>query len=157
MQMAHHPLQAIGQAVGAAGGDPRPVQLSSTFQGANDGPAKVAAKLTGVQGPGKRADDGPYFTNNEAIPFPDPAHSKTAGGLPLASDTFLFQKQQHFNRSKLLERMVHPCTCSSPSHVILANSSGGSGAFGHFEVTKDVSDLTKVRSPDGGEDGKLTL
>jgi catalase len=135
MQMAHHPLQAIGQAVGAAGGDPRPVQLSSTFQGANDGPAKVAAKLTGVQGPGKRADDGPYFTNNEAIPFPDPAHSKTAGGLPLASDTFLFQKQQHFNRSKLLERMVHPC---------------GSGAFGHFEVTKDVSDLTKahfLRSP----------
>ncbi|KAL2796187.1 catalase [Aspergillus keveii] len=130
-----HPLQAIGQAVGAAGGDPRPMQLASLFQGANDGPAKVAAKLTGVQGPGKRADDGPYFTNNEAIPFPDPAHSKTAGGLPLASDTFLFQKQQHFNRSKNLERMVHPC---------------GSGAFGHFEVTKDVSSLTKahfLRSP----------
>ncbi|KAL4905442.1 hypothetical protein BDW74DRAFT_185008 [Aspergillus multicolor] len=133
--MATHPLQAIGQAVGAVGGDPRPVQLSSTFQGANDGPAKTAAKLTGVQGPGKRADDGPYFTNNEAIPFPDPAHSKTAGGLPLISDTFLLQKQQHFNRSKNLERMVHPC---------------GSGAFGHFEVTKDVSDLTKahfLRSP----------
>lgn len=104
-----HPLQSIGQAVGAAGGDPRPVQLSSTFQGANDGPARTAAKLTGVQGPGKRADDAPYFTNNEAIPFPDPAHSKTAGGLPLVSDTFLLQKQQHFNRSKNLERMVHPC------------------------------------------------
>ncbi|KAG2414122.1 hypothetical protein HFD88_003313 [Aspergillus terreus] len=133
--MATHPLQAIGQAVGAAGGDPRPVQLSSLFQGANDGPAKTAALLTGVRGPGKRADDGPYFTNNEAIPFPDPAHSKTAGGLPLASDAFLFQKQQHFNRSKLLERMVHPC---------------GSGAFGSFEVTGDVSDLTKahfLRSP----------
>ncbi|KAL4813893.1 catalase-like domain-containing protein [Aspergillus spinulosporus] len=83
---------------------PRAFKLSSTFQGANDGPARVAAKLTG------------------AIPFPDPAHSKTAGGLPLASDTFLFQKQQHFTR----------------------------GAFGHFEVTKDVSDLTKahlLRSP----------
>ncbi|EYE96336.1 catalase [Aspergillus ruber CBS 135680] len=133
--MATHPLQAISQAVGTTGGDPRPVQLSSLFQGANDGPAKAAAKLTGVQGPGKRTDDGPYFTNNEAIPFPDPAHSKTAGGLPLASDAFLFQKQQHFNRSKLLERMVHPC---------------GSGAFGHFEVTKDVSNLTKahfLRSP----------
>ena len=107
--MASHPLQAIGEAVGAAGADPRPMQLSSLFQGANDGPAKTAAKLTGVQAAGKRADDGPYFTNNEAIPFPDPAHSKTAGGIPVASDTFLFQKQQHFNRSKPLERMVHPC------------------------------------------------
>ncbi|KAH1700944.1 hypothetical protein KXV55_007413 [Aspergillus fumigatus] len=127
--MASHPLQAIGEAVGAAGADPRPMQLSSLFQGANDGPAKTAAKLTGVQAAGKRADDGPYFTNNEAIPFPDPAHSKTAGGIPVASDTFLFQKQQHFNRSKPLERMVHPC---------------GSGAFGYFETTKDVSSLTKV-------------
>ncbi|KAH3312813.1 hypothetical protein KXW17_006148 [Aspergillus fumigatus] len=127
--MASHPLQAIGEAVGAAGADPRPMQLSSFFQGANDGPAKTAAKLTGVQAAGKRADDGPYFTNNEAIPFPDPAHSKTAGGIPVASDTFLFQKQQHFNRSKPLERMVHPC---------------GSGAFGYFETTKDVSSLTKA-------------
>lgn len=117
--MATHPLQAIGQAVGATGGDPRPVQLSSLFQGANDGPAKTAAKLTGVQGPGKRADDGPYFTNNEAVPFPDPAHSKTAGGLPLASDAFLFQKQQHFNRSKLLERMVHPCSLPRfPAYIV---------------------------------------
>jgi len=56
-----------------------------------------------------REDNAPYFTNNEGIPWPDPAHSKTVGGLPLASDVFLFQKQQAFNRHKLLERMVHPC------------------------------------------------
>lgn len=55
------------------------------------------------------------------------AHSKTVGGIPVASDVFLFQKQQHFNRSKQLERMVHPC---------------GSGAFGYFECTKDVTSLT---------------
>jgi catalase len=55
------------------------------------------------------------------------AHSKTVGGLPLASDVFLFQKQQTFNRSKNLERMVHPC---------------GSGAFGYFECTKKVDSLT---------------
>jgi catalase len=112
--MATHPLQAIGEAIGAAGADPRVVQRSSLFQGANDGPAKTAAKITGVQGIAKRADDGPYFTNNEGIPFPDPSHSKTAGGLPLVSDAFLLQKQQHFNRSKNLERMVHPCKCRSP-------------------------------------------
>ncbi|PYH33878.1 catalase [Aspergillus neoniger CBS 115656] len=127
--MAAHPLQALGEAVGAAGADPRIKQLNSLFQGANDGPARTAAKLTGVQQAGKRQDDGPYFTNNEGIPFPDPAHSKTAGGLPLVSDTFLLQKQQHFNRSKNLERMVHPC---------------GSGAFGYFETTRDVSNLTKA-------------
>lgn len=111
LNMANHPLQAAAEAVGKAGGDPRPMQLSSLFQGANDGPARIASKITGVDQGGKRADDGPYFTNNEGIPFPDPAHSKTVGGLPLASDTFLFQKQQHFNRSKNLERMVHPCLC----------------------------------------------
>ncbi|KAL1957204.1 hypothetical protein VTO42DRAFT_6238 [Malbranchea cinnamomea] len=124
-----HPIQAIGQVVGAAGADPRAPQLSSLFQGANDGPAKVAVKLTGVQQGGKRADDAPYFTNNEAIPFPDPAHSKNAGGVPLLSDVFLLQKQQHFNRSKTLERMVHP---------------SGSGAFGYFETTKDMSGLCKA-------------
>jgi catalase len=45
------------------------------------------------------------------------------------SDVFLMQKQQTFNRSKNLERMVHPC---------------GSGAFGYFETTADVSDMTKA-------------
>jgi len=128
--MAAHPLQAVQEAAGKAGADPRMMQRSSLFGGANDGPAAVAAKITGVQGAGKRVDDGPYFTNYDGIPFPDPAHSKTVGGIPVISDIHLLQKQQTFNRSKNLERMVHPC---------------GSGAFGHFEVTKDVSSLTKVR------------
>ncbi|KAJ9605073.1 hypothetical protein H2200_010463 [Cladophialophora chaetospira] len=127
--MAAHPVQAIGKAVGAMGGDPRALQRSTLFQGANEGPAAVAAKLTGVSEAGKRADDGPYFTNNEGIPWPDASHSKTVGGIPVASDTFLFQKQQTFNRSKILERMVHP---------------SGSGAFGYFETTKDMSHLTKA-------------
>ena len=109
MNMAAHPLQTAGQAIGKAGGDPRPLQLSSLFQNANDGPARIASKITGVDQGGKREDDGPYFTNNEGHPFPDPSHSKTVGGLPLISDTFLLQKQQTFNRSKNLERMVHPC------------------------------------------------
>lgn len=107
--MAAHPVQALGEAIGSVGVDPRAYQLSSLFQGANDGPAKTAAKITGVRGPGKRVDDSNYFTSNEGIPFPDGAHSKTIGGMPVASDIHLFQKQQHFNRSKNLERMVHPC------------------------------------------------
>ncbi|RYP67681.1 hypothetical protein DL769_005695 [Monosporascus sp. CRB-8-3] len=124
-----HPLRATAAAIGmAAQGEGRAPRMSH-MQGANEGPADVIAKVSGAVEGGKREDDGPYFTNNEGIPFPDPAHSKTVGGLPLASDVFLFQKQQHFNRSKLLERMVHPC---------------GSGAFGYFECTQDVTALTKA-------------
>ncbi|KAJ5818019.1 hypothetical protein N7474_003610 [Penicillium riverlandense] len=67
--MSPHPLQALGEAAGSIGIDPRATQLSSLFQGANDGPARTAAKLTGVQVPGKRMDDGPYFTSNE-VNFP---------------------------------------------------------------------------------------
>ena len=66
-----HPLQATASAIGAAGGDPRP-NRSSLFMGANDGPAEIAAKITGVNLGGKREDDSAYFTNNEAIPWPDP-------------------------------------------------------------------------------------
>jgi len=124
-----HPVEAAQSALGSAGADPRVMQRSSTFMYHNEGPAEVAAKITGVTEGGKRRDDAPYFTNNEAIPFPDPAHSKNVGGLPLVSDTFLLQKQQTFNRSKTLERMVHPC---------------GSGAFGYFECTNDMSEFTKA-------------
>lgn len=105
-----HPIQAIQELAGAAGADPRPMQRATLFQGLNDGPASIAAKITGVSNAGKKQDDGPYHTNNDGIPWPAPDHSKTIGGIPVASDIFLFQKQQAFNRHKLLERMVHPCT-----------------------------------------------
>lgn len=66
---------------------------------------------SGLVSGGMREDNAPYFTNQDGHPFPDHSHSKTVGGIPVASDTFLFQKQQAFNRHKLLERMVHPCEC----------------------------------------------
>ena len=96
---------------------------------ANEGPAAIISKVAGVTGPGKRVDDAPYFTNNEGNPWPSGVHSKNVGGVPLVSDTFLLQKQQTFNRSKTLERMVHP---------------SGSGAFGYFECTRDMSEFTKA-------------
>lgn len=66
-----HPLQATASAIGAAGGDPRP-NRSSLFMGANEGPADIAAKISGVNLGGKREDDSAHFTNNEGIPWPDP-------------------------------------------------------------------------------------
>lgn len=101
-----HPLKAAASALGSSKVDPRPEQKSSLFQLHNQGPAETAAKIAGVIAGGNRKDDAPYFTNNEGIPWPDPAHSKNVGGIPVVSDTFLFQKQQTFNRSKTLERMA---------------------------------------------------
>lgn len=49
--------------------------------------------------------------------------------MPTQIDTLLLEKQQAFDRSKLAERIVHPC---------------GSSAFGSFQVTKDISHLTKA-------------
>lgn len=109
----------------AISGDRREAHMMS----ANEGPMSIISKVSGHSTGGKREDDGPYFTNNEGIPLPDAEHSKNVGGIPLVSDVHLLQKQQHFNRSKNLERMVHPC---------------GSGAFGYFETTADVSDITKA-------------
>ncbi|KAF2679181.1 heme-dependent catalase [Lentithecium fluviatile CBS 122367] len=75
-----------------------------------------------VQGEGRappmshmqRASEGPADIIAKGIPWPDAEHSETIEGIPVASDIFLFQKQQT-----------------------------GSGAFGYFECTKDVTDLTK--------------
>ncbi|KAK1822932.1 hypothetical protein LTR12_002654 [Friedmanniomyces endolithicus] len=119
-------MKSVSRAVGA--GEPRGNRMSHMMS-ANEGPMDIIAKVSGHVKNGIREDDGPYFTNNEGIPLPDPEHSKTIGGIPIASDVHLFQKQQHFNRSKLAERAVHPC---------------GSGAFGYFETTADVSDMTKA-------------
>ncbi|KAK6355605.1 hypothetical protein TWF696_004704 [Orbilia brochopaga] len=98
-----HPLKAAATAAGSLGLDPRVMQKASLFQGANDGPAITAAKITGVVAAHQRKDDGPYFTTNEGIPWPDPAHSLNVGGIPVVSDVYLMQKQQTFNRSKTLE------------------------------------------------------
>ncbi|ESU12705.1 hypothetical protein FGSG_06596 [Fusarium graminearum PH-1] len=123
-----HPLEAIGAAIGAE--EQTELQTrSSNFQGADEGPASVIAKVSGAQSGGKREDGSSDLPNNKGTPRPNPTYSKTVGGLPLVSDTFLLQKQQHFNRSKTLERVVHSC---------------GAGAFGYFECTRDVTELTKA-------------
>lgn len=80
-------------------------QNSGHLQGLNEGSADIAARISGMK-VSQKENNAPYVTNNEGNPWPDPAHSKNVGGLPLISDTFLLQKQQTFNRSKNLERMV---------------------------------------------------
>lgn len=54
-----HPLAATASAIGAAGGDPRGNKISH-FMSANEGPAEIAAKISGVNLGGKR---GSYFSS----------------------------------------------------------------------------------------------
>jgi catalase len=65
-----HPLEAISQSIQSVTGEAR-APRQSHMGSANEGPADIIAKVSGsVQG-GMREDNGPYFTNNEGIPFPE--------------------------------------------------------------------------------------
>jgi len=72
----------------------------------------------------------PIVTTSFGQPAGDASKSLNIRGHVVSSDYVLFEKQQTFNRAKIVERQVHAC---------------GSGAFGYFEVTKDVSHLTKAK------------
>ena len=73
----------------------------------------------------------PRLTTDAGAPVVDDQHSQTAGplGPMLIQDHHLLEKLAQFNRERIPERVVH---------------AKGSGAFGHFEVTRDVSNLTRA-------------
>lgn len=103
-----------------------------SFQQHYRGPAQIIAEAAGVVKPAntEHTNGSPYITSNFGQPWPaDGQHALNVGGLPVTSDPFLFEKQQTFVREKVVERRVHAC---------------GSGHFGYFEATKDVSHLTKA-------------
>jgi len=77
-------------------------------------------------------DSRPYTTNDAGIPAESDEHSLTVGadGPILLQDHYLIQKMAQFNRERVPERVVH---------------AKGGGAFGRFEVTGDVSELTKAK------------
>jgi len=73
----------------------------------------------------------PITTNDAGIPSPSDEFSLSAGpnGPLLLQDHYLLQKMAQFNRERVPERVVH---------------AKGSGAFGHFEVTADVTQWTNA-------------
>jgi catalase len=72
------------------------------------------------------------ITTASGIPVDDNQNSITAGprGPVLLQDFHLIEKLQHFNRERIPERVVH---------------AKGSGAFGTFTVTHDITRYTKAR------------
>ncbi|WP_432379637.1 catalase [Duganella sp. P38] len=72
------------------------------------------------------------ITTASGIPVADNQNSLTAGprGPVLLQDFHLIEKLQHFNRERIPERVVH---------------AKGSGAYGTFTVTHDITQYTKAR------------
>ncbi len=85
------------------------------------------------------SSNNPTLTTGSGAPIPV-QEALTAGprGPVLLQDTALLEQMQHFNRERIPERVVH---------------AKGSGAYGTFTVTHDVSRFTKAKflSAVGGE------
>jgi catalase len=72
-----------------------------------------------------------FTTNDAGNPVPSDERSLTVGpdGPILLQDHYLIEQMANFNRERIPERQPH---------------AKGGGAFGHFEVTNDVSQFTKA-------------
>ena len=73
-----------------------------------------------------------YLTTANGVPVYDNQNSVTAGarGPIVFEDFHLFEKLAHFNRERIPEREVH---------------AKGSGAFGEFKVTHDITRFTSAK------------
>ena len=74
----------------------------------------------------------PILTGAAGIPIADDQNSLSVGprGPLLLEDFHLIEKNAHFNRERIPERVVH---------------AKGAGAFGYLKVTKDMTRWTKAR------------
>lgn len=74
----------------------------------------------------------PRTTNDAGIPIQSDEHSLTIGrdGPIVLNDHYLIEQMANFNRERIPERQPH---------------AKGSGAFGHFETTGDVTAYTKAK------------
>ncbi|HEX6480530.1 MAG TPA: catalase, partial [Ktedonobacteraceae bacterium] len=79
----------------------------------------------------QREQQKPITTTDAGIPVSSDEYSATVGpdGPTLLQDSYLIEKMAQFNRERVPERVVH---------------AKGSGAFGYFEVTQDVTGWTKA-------------
>ena len=78
------------------------------------------------------ANKVPPTTNDAGIPAQSDEHSLTLGpdGPIVLNDHYLIEQMANFNRERIPERQPH---------------AKGSGAFGYFETTADVSKYTKAK------------
>ncbi len=85
------------------------------------------------------------LTTASGIPYVENENSQSVGvrGPLLLQDYILHEKMAHFNRERIPERVVH---------------AKGSGAFGTFTVTHDITKYTKAKLfSEIGKETKLLL
>jgi len=80
----------------------------------------------------KTVKEKTVLTMETGIPIDDNFNSMTAGerGPILLQDTYLLEKLQHFTRERIPERVVH---------------ARGTGCYGYFEYTDDISNYCKAK------------
>jgi len=85
-----------------------------------------------------------HTTTNSGAPVASDQHSQSVGpdGSIVLTDHYLIEKLAQFNRERVPERVVH---------------AKGGGAFGHFQVTGDVSQYTRAALFQPGVDTKLVI
>ena len=85
-----------------------------------------------------------WTTSNNGAPVASDEHSQSVGadGSIALTDHYLIEKLAQFNRERVPERVVH---------------AKGGGAFGHFQVTGDVSAYTRASLFQPGADTKLLI
>ncbi|KAJ6013758.1 hypothetical protein N7540_008349 [Penicillium herquei] len=78
-----------------------------------------------------RYNETPVYTASNGCPVMDPQASQRIGpnGPLLLQDFHLIDTLAHFDRERIPERVVH---------------AKGAGAYGEFEVTDDISDITTI-------------
>src|SRR5216683_951174 len=103
---------------------PAPTQPSQPLRTALGPIHKGDTRMTSTQ-------PNPIQTTDAGIPVESDEYSLTvgAGGPILLQDSYLIEQMANFNRERITERQPH---------------AKGSGAFGRFEVTGDVSAYTKA-------------
>jgi len=78
------------------------------------------------------SEEKKVYTAGFGAPVDNDQNSTTAGSIGpiLIQDTHLLEKLGHFDRERILERVVH---------------AKGTGAHGYFEVTADVTKYTMAK------------
>ena len=99
---------------------------------ANDNPMQKNGIGEGLPSRNEVRGDYPGITRENGAPVINNQDTMTAGprGPQVVQDAWLLEKHAHFNREVIPERRMH---------------AKGSGAFGEFVVTKDITKYTKAK------------
>lgn len=117
---------------------PHQTTASDASAGGERGPAYARAQST------YQYDSQPVYTTTSGHPIDDPKKYQRAGtqGPLLLQDFHLIDLLANFDRERIPERVVH---------------AKGAGAYGEFELTHDLSDITSVAMLTGAVGKKTPL